>query len=313
MACLVSEVKTSSPSVAVGPHLAGERVDHLGVEVVLPDVQAVLGLHAFLRHARAHHLGQAVDVGGVDTEPGFHLGAHLVGPRLGAEDAEPQRGCGRVVALALHFVDDREHVGRGHHDDVRAEVPDQGDLPFGHPAGDRHHRAAELLRAVVRAQPAGEQPVPVGVVQDVAGTAARGPDRAGHHRGPHLDVVAGVADHGGPAGGARGGVDPHHLLARYREHAERVVLAQVGLAGQRVLGQVGQVLAVVRVHPGGVEGRAGSAARWRRHAAASSAAGPAAARAAHRPTPARWARGRPMATSRPACPELLARRRRSPR
>jgi hypothetical protein len=48
---------------------------------------------------------------------------------------------------------------------------------------------------------------------------------------------------------------PDHLLARHREHPERVVIAQVGLAGQRVLGQVGQVLAVVRVDTCRVEGR----------------------------------------------------------
>ena len=48
----------------------------------------------------------------------------------------------------------------------------------------------------------------------------------------------------------------HDLLAGRREHAERVILPQVGLAGQRVLGQVGQVLAVVGVHASGVERRA---------------------------------------------------------
>ncbi len=256
MACLVSEVKTSSPSSPSGSGCPGERVDHLGVEVVLPDVQAVLGLHALLRHARPDHLGQAVDVGGVEAGPGLHLGAHLVRPRFGAEDAEPERGGGRVVALALHLVQDREHVGRRDHDDVGPEVPDEGDLALGHPAGDRDHGAAELLAPVVRAEPAGEQPVAVSVVQDVAGPAARRPDRAGHHGGPHVDVVPGVADHRGPAGGARAGVDPDHLLAGHREHAERVVLPQVGLAGQRVLGQVGQVLAVVGVHARGVERRA---------------------------------------------------------
>ncbi len=50
---------------AVRQHLAGHRVDDLRVEVVLPDVQAVLGLHALVGHAGAHHLGQPVDVDGV--------------------------------------------------------------------------------------------------------------------------------------------------------------------------------------------------------------------------------------------------------
>jgi hypothetical protein len=53
------------------------------------------------------------------------MASHLVRPRLGAEDAVAQRAGGRVEALALHLVDDRKHVGRGHHDDVRAEVADE--------------------------------------------------------------------------------------------------------------------------------------------------------------------------------------------
>ena len=77
--------------LAVGQHLAGDRVDDLRVEVVLPDVQPVLGLDALLRDARADHLGQPVDVDRVDAEDLLHLDAHLVGPRLGAEDADLQR------------------------------------------------------------------------------------------------------------------------------------------------------------------------------------------------------------------------------
>ena len=80
--------------LAVGQHLAGDRVDDLGVEVVLPDVQAVLGLDALLGDAGAHHLGQSVDVGRVDAGPGLDLGPHLVGPRLGAEDAVPAASSG---------------------------------------------------------------------------------------------------------------------------------------------------------------------------------------------------------------------------
>ena len=58
--------------------------------MILPDVQAVLGLDAFLRDAGADHLGEAVDVGGVHVEGLLDLGAHRVGPWLGAEDAEFQ-------------------------------------------------------------------------------------------------------------------------------------------------------------------------------------------------------------------------------
>ena len=53
-----------------------------------------------------------------------------------------------------------------------------------------HHRAAEPLGAVVRAEPAGEQAVAVGDVHDVAGPAARRADRARHQLRPGVDVVA---------------------------------------------------------------------------------------------------------------------------
>ena len=54
------------------------------------------------------------------------------------------------------FVEDREHVGRRHHDDVGLEIVDQLHLPLGHAARDRNDRAAEPLGAVVRAEAAGE-------------------------------------------------------------------------------------------------------------------------------------------------------------
>ena len=54
--------------LAVRQHRAGLGVDDLGVEVVLPDVQPVLGLDAFVGDAGPHHLGQAVDVDRVHVE-----------------------------------------------------------------------------------------------------------------------------------------------------------------------------------------------------------------------------------------------------
>ena len=237
----------------VGQNVTGERIDDLGVEVVLPDVQAVLGLDALLRHAGAHDLRQPVDVGGLDAGPGLDLGAHLVGPGFGAEDAVSQRARRRVHALAFHLVDDREHVGRRDHDDVGPEVADQGDLTLGHTAGHGHDGAAELLRAVVRAEAAGEQPVAVGVVQQVSRTPAGGSDGARHHRRPHVEVVPGVTDDGRATGRARGRVHPGDLVARHGEHAEGVVLAQVGLGREREAGEIGQLTAVLGMHAGGVE------------------------------------------------------------
>ncbi len=226
--------------LAVGQHLHRDRVDDLGQEVVLPDVQPVLGLAGLLADARAHHLRQPVDVDRPDAGPLLDRAPHLVGPRLRAEDADLQAGAARVDALGLELVEDREEVRRRHHDDPRLEVEDQLHLPLGHPAADRHDGAAEPLGAVVGAEPAGEQPVAVGDVADVARTTAGRPDRAGHHLAPGVDVLPGVADDGRLARRTARGVHPHHLLARHREHPERVVGAQVGLRGEREPGEVGQ-------------------------------------------------------------------------
>lgn len=76
--------------LAVGQHGAGLGIDNLGIEMILPDVQAVLGLQAFLRHAGPDHFRQAVDIGGVHVKSLLDLGAHRVGPWFGAEDAELQ-------------------------------------------------------------------------------------------------------------------------------------------------------------------------------------------------------------------------------
>jgi hypothetical protein len=49
-------------------------------------------------------------------------------------------------------------------------------------------------------------------------------------------------------------MDAHDLIARHREHAERVVLAQMLLGGERELRQVAQLLQVGGVHTAFVEG-----------------------------------------------------------
>ena len=81
---------------AVGQHLAAQGVDHLGVEVVLPNHRSVLGFDAFARHARPHHLGQAVDVHRVEAGPGLDIAAHRLGPGFSTKNTDFERCCGRV-------------------------------------------------------------------------------------------------------------------------------------------------------------------------------------------------------------------------
>jgi hypothetical protein len=122
--------------LAVGQHFAGLRVDDLGVEVIFPDVQAVLGFHALLRNAGANHFGQAVDIDGVHVESVLDFLAHGVGPRLGTEDADLQRAFARVEPLFAELIQYGQHVAGGDHDDLGLEVGDQLHLALGHAAGD---------------------------------------------------------------------------------------------------------------------------------------------------------------------------------
>ena len=242
--------------LAVGQHFAGIGVDDLRIEMVFPDHRAVLALDAFAGHARAHHLGEPVDVDRVDAGLALDLAAHRLGPGFGAEDADLQRSGRRVDALALHFLDDHLHVAGRDHDDVGLEVVDQLHLLLGLPAGHRDDGAAGALGAVVRAEAAGEEAVAVGDMHDVARPPACGADRARDQVGPGVDVVLRVAHHRRLAGRARGGMDAADLLARHGEEAEGVVVAQVLLHREGKLRQVAELLQVARVDALRIEGLA---------------------------------------------------------
>ena len=213
--------------------------------MILPHVQAVLGLDAFVGDPRPHDFGEPIDIHRVHGEGILDLRAHGIGPRLGAENPDLQRGFSRIELLGTELVEDRQHVGRRHHDDVGLEIEDELHLALGHAAGDRDHAAAEPLRAVVRAEPAGEQTIAVGDVHLHAGFAARGADRARHEIRPGVDVAARVADDGGLAGGAGRGVDANDVFLRNREHAERVMFPQILLGGERKAGKIAELAQIV--------------------------------------------------------------------
>ena len=87
----------------------------------------------------------------------------------------------------------------------------------------------------------------------VAGFGTACADAAGHHGGPGVDVLEGVAHHRGLAGGAAGRVDAGAVFAWHGEHAKGVAVTQIRLGGERELGDVGQALAVIGVHACRVE------------------------------------------------------------
>ena len=234
--------------LALGQHLAGLGIDDLRVEMILPDMQPVLGLHAFLRHTRPQHFRQAVNIGRIQPERAFDLAAQRVRPRLCAENAIAQAATPRIDPRRLEAIEQRQHIAGRDHDDLRLEIGDQLHLPLGHSARDRHHRATKPLRPAMRAQAAGEQAVAIGHMHHHPRTPTRRPDRARHQIGPHLQIRLGVAHHHRLARGAGGGVDARNLLPRHREHAERIGVAQVGLHREREFRHVRQLPEIIRMH-----------------------------------------------------------------
>ncbi|MPM33868.1 hypothetical protein SDC9_80449 [bioreactor metagenome] len=215
-------------------------------------MRTVPGVGGLTRHPGAEHLRQAVDVTGRDAEQILDLQAHRLGPRLGSEHGGAQRGVARIDALAFHRITDGQQVRRGGEDGRRPEVLDDLDLPVGLPAGHRDHRAAELLRPVVGAQTAGEEPVAVRVVDEVAGPDAGDPEAPGRDGAPHLQILLGVGDDSRLSGGARGSVDPPDLVHRHGQRPERIVGPEELLVGEREVSDVLEFPQIAGVHASGV-------------------------------------------------------------
>ena len=208
------------------------RIDDLGQEVVLGKVQpaAVLALAA---HARADQFGHAVVVRGEEAEALFDLGAQFGGAALGAEQADAQfEIAGLVAQFRRQFAQIHGVGGRGD-EGGDAKILHQHQLLFRIAGGGGHHRRAHALKTVVQPQRAGKKAIAKADLGDVLFGDAGGADDARHHTRPHVEIVLRIADHGGLAGGAGGGVYAHHLVRGHGKEAEGVIVAQIGLGGRR--------------------------------------------------------------------------------
>jgi hypothetical protein len=107
-----------------------------------------------------------------------------------------------------------------------------GDLARRVAAGHGNDGRPDGARALVRAQPAGEEAVAVCDLDDVVLARAGGGHRAGHALGPDLDVALGVPGHDGHAGGAGRALDAHDVFQRLRKEAVGELVAEVGLIGE---------------------------------------------------------------------------------
>ena len=236
--------------LAVRQFLARAWVDNLGQEVVFLDVHAVV-LRTFDCHTGADDLGQAVDIKCLDPEFLFDLVPHLFGPRLRPENARAQfHPLLKVDAHIGGFLGDHERVRRRARQRRRAEVLHQHHLPPREAAGHRDHQRADFVRADVETETAGEQPVAVGIVNDVLVCDPGRTHRARHHFRPQVHIGAGVTADSGLASGARRSVNADNLLHRHDEHAEGVVVAQVAFLREWKTLQIVERLNTVGADPG---------------------------------------------------------------
>src|SRR5262249_48845729 len=133
---------------------------------------------------------------------------------------------------------DVQRVGDGRVERGDAEVAKHHRLA-GRVAGrgwDDHR--ADPGGGVVDAEAAGEQAVAGRVLEDVVLGDAAGHQSSAAHVSPEIEVDPGVRHDGRLAGGAAGGVDPDDLAAGHGQHAERVLVPEVGLGGERQEGEV---------------------------------------------------------------------------
>src|SRR5215469_8874354 len=124
--------------------------------MVLPDDESVLSLDTLAGDTWPHYLGQSVDINGIDVKVALDLGPQGFGPRFGAEDPNSDRSFLSVEPLPGELVCQRQHVGRGHHNDAGLQIRDHLNLFLGLPSGHRNNGASQTFSAVVRTQAAGK-------------------------------------------------------------------------------------------------------------------------------------------------------------
>ena len=125
-------------------------------------------------------------------------------------------------------------------------------LALGGTARDRHHGAAEPLRPVMDAEAAREQPITVGVMNDIARQRTCAGKRARHEIGPAFEIFPGIADHGRFAGRAGGGMQAAQILARHGKHAERIIVPKIRFGGEGKAREVSERFECLRTNSGAV-------------------------------------------------------------
>ena len=188
---------------------------------------------------------------GMDAQLLLDLVPHLLRPGL-----RPVQGCLQLDLVPdAHLLDglrDMHQIGGRTQKPGNAEVDHHGNQLLRVACGHGHYRSAHLLRAVMAAQPSGEQAIAVGHLDDVLSAQAGHGDAAGHALAPDIDVPSGIAHHCGLSRGAAGGMDAHDLGVRHGEHPEGIGVPQIVLGGEGKPGQILQPTDVPRLQADGL-------------------------------------------------------------
>jgi len=90
----------------------------------------------------------------------------------------------------------------------------------------------------VEAESPREKTISVSHLDDIIPVDPRHAEAAGHHFGPYIEVLTGIAHHGGLAGGSGRSVHPNDFAHGNGKHPEGVIVTQISLRSERKLCQV---------------------------------------------------------------------------
>ena len=212
--------------------------------MVLVDVHTRL-CGALKGHAGTADLGQTVNIVGLDAQGLFNVAAHLLGPRLGTENAGSQLVVFGFVAALLQRFAQVSGVGGGAAEDGGTQVHHELDLTLGVTRGHGQGQTAHLVGTAVETCASRKQTVAVSYLANVFLGAAHSHDGPGTAVLPQVHVVLGVEGHDSAAGGTRGGLDADALGLGNCQESGGILVAEVVLGDEGELVEVFDAVDVV--------------------------------------------------------------------
>ena len=144
----------------------------------------------------------------------------------------------RLVALFDRHISDVERIRRRAREHVDTEVFHETHLAFRIARRHGKHGKTTTFAALVSAKTTREQTIAVSNLQHGIGAAICCIEEASEAIAPHFKVFFSVTNHGCRACCARRAVNASDLASWYREHAERIGVAQVLLHREREFAQI---------------------------------------------------------------------------